>query len=521
MEKREYIKIGQASDLADKKERRLYRLLEILPGFLAWGTLLGVVFLSWLQPVWMAFFIIAFDVYWLLRTIFLTIHLRSCFQIMEKTKKTDWLERLKKDEAIFPTPWPEIRHLIILPTFKESLAVVEGTFKSLSRVNYPLDRFIVVLACEEKGGEEALKTARRIEEKYGRNFFKFLITVHPSNIAGELAGKGANETWAGREVKEKIIDALSLSYENILVSVFDIDTVVHEQYFARLTHVFLTVEDRFHSSYQPIPVFNNNIWDAPAFSRVTAQSSTFWQMMLQERPEHMITFSSHSMSFKSLVEMDFWSVKNVSEDSRIFWQALLFYDGRYKVEPLYLPVSMDANLAKNFGQTALNVYKQHRRWAWGAENIAYALFGFIQNKKIGLRAKLFWTFDHLEAFWSWATNALLICFLGWLPLALGGQKFNVTVLSYNLPQTTKFLMTLTMLGLIISAIYGIHLLTPRPKDRSFWHSFLMAAQWILLPFTIIIFGSIPGLEAQTRLMLGKYMGFWVTPKERRFSKQVN
>ncbi len=521
MEKKEYIKIGQASDLADKKERRLYRFLEILPGLLSWGTLGGVVFLSWLQPVWIAFFIIAFDIYWLLRTIFLTIHLRSCFNRMEKVKKTDWLEELKKDEAGFEMSWQEIYHLIILPTYKESLEVAEGTFRSLSQINYSLDKFIVVLACEEKGGEEALKIAREIEEKYGRIFFKFLTTVHPMDIPGELAGKGANETWAAREVKEKIIDPLKIPYENILVSVFDIDTVVHEQYFARLAWVFLKTADRLHSSYQPIPVFNNNIWDAPAFSRVAAQSSTFWQMMLQERPEHMITFSSHSMSFKSLAEMDFWSVKNVSEDSRIFWQALLFYDGRYKVEPLYLPVSMDANLAQSFWRTVLNVYKQHRRWAWGAENIAYALFGFFQNKKISRRAKLFWTFDHLEAFWSWATNALLICFLGWLPLALGGQKFNVTVLSYNLPQITKFLMTLTMIGLIVSAIYGINLLTPRPKNRGFWHSFLMAAQWVLLPLTIIIFGAIPGLEAQTRLMLGKYMGFWVTPKERKIGEQVN
>jgi hypothetical protein len=39
-------------------------------------------------------------------------------------------------------------------------------------------------------------------------------------------------------------------------------------------------------------------------------------------------------------------------------------------------------------------------------------------------------------------------------------------------------------------------------------------QWIMVPLTMIIFSAIPGLDAQTRLMFGRYMGFWVTPKAR-------
>ena len=514
MEKKEYIKIGNATDIADPKDRRIYRALEILPGILSWGTLAGVVLLSWASPIGAAFFIIAFDIYWFLKTLFLSMHLRSSFSIIRKMLKKNWLEELKKDNGRHNLPWEEIYHLIILPMYKEGYEVAAGTFDSLLGANYPKDKMIVVLAIEERGGKPAAGAAKKIADKYGDKFYKFLVTVHPVGIADELPGKGSNETWAGRRVKEEIIDKISLAYVNILVSVFDIDTAVYPEYFARLTYVFLNSADRIYCSFQPVPVFNNNIWDAPSFSRVTAQSGTFWHMMQQERPERLATFSSHAMNFKTLVEMDFWSTKNVSEDSRIFWQALLFYDGRYRVAPLYYPVSMDANLAENWWQTAINVYKQQRRWGWGAENIPYVLFGFWQNKNILLKTKFFWAFNHLEGFWSWGTNALIIFMLGWLPLFLGGQKFNVTLLSYNLPQITRVIMTMAMVGLATSAIYGAMILPERPLKYSPRRYFFMILQWILVPATIIIFGSLPGLEAQTRLMLGKYMGFWATPKRR-------
>ena len=515
MEKSEYIKIGSAKELKGKKEYRLYRFFEMLPGLLAWGTLLAIVFLSWASPVFIAFFIIAFDIYWLLKTLFLSFHLRPTFSKMRWIMKVDWLGELRKNNERWDVKWEDVYHLVILPMYKESYEVVAETFRSLEAANYPQNKMIVVLAIEKRGGEPAALVAQKIERQFGKNFFKFLVTVHPPDIAGEIAGKGSNETWAGRQVKEKIIDKLPIPYENILVSVFDVDAVVLKEYFGRLTYVFLETPDRIHTSFQPIPVFNNNIWDAPSFSRVVAQSGTFWHMMQQERPERLATFSSHAMNFKTIVEMDFWATKNVSEDSRIFWQSLLFYDGRYKVAPLHYPVWMDANLAQNIRQTAVNVYKQQRRWGWGAENIPYILFGFWQNKNIPLKTKIFWGFNHLEGFWSWATNALIIFMLGWLPLFLGGQEFNMTLLSYNLPQITRWIMTLAMIGLVSSAIYGTILLPPRPQKHNHLKYLFMVVQWILLPATIIIFGSLPGLEAQTRLMLGRYMGFWVTPKVRQ------
>lgn len=507
-----YLDISKASDLENFKERLFYRFLEILPGFLAWLTIISVIFFSWARPIWVAFFIIAFDIYWLFKVVFLSFHLRSSFSRMRKNLKINWLEKLNQDEKT--KDWQSIYHLVILPMYKESETVVGSTLEAIKNSNYPKDKLIVVLGIEERAGEEARKIAKKMEEKFGDGFYEFLITIHSMNLTGEIPGKGSNETWSAREAKNKIIDKAIIPYENILVSSFDVDTQVFPDYFSNLTYKYLMNSKDFHVSYQPVPVYNNNILQAPNFSRVVATSGTFWQMMQQERPERLSSFSSHSIPFKALVEMNFWQTNIVSEDSRIFWRALLFYDGNFRVEPLHYPVSMDAPLAETFFKTITVVYRQQRRWGWGVENIPFIIFGFFKNKKIPLRTKIYFSFNQFEGFWSWSTNAFLITFLGWLPLLLGGSAFNQTVLARNLPWITRILMTLAMIGLLSSAIYSMKLL-PKIKKPTFLQRFFVFLQWILLPVTILFFGAIPGLEAQTRLMIGKYMGFWVTPKIRK------
>ena len=513
-----YLKLGKATDLKSPKERWLYRAFEILPGALAWLTLLSIIFLSWLKPIWIALFIIGFDVYWLLKTIYFSFHLRAGYNQMKKQMAINWLEKLKSlKSASRRNDWQKIHHLIILPMYQESLTVIKSTLQAIVNSTYPKNKMIVVLATEERAGQAAQKTAQTIKKEFGQYFYKFLITVHPQDIVGELAGKGANSTWAARQVKKEIIDPLKIPYQDIIVSCFDIDTQVYPQYFSCLAYYYLTTEEPTKTSYQPIPIYNNNIWQASCLSRVVASSGTFWQMMQQQRPERLSTFSSQSISFQALFEVDFWPTNMVSEDSRIFWQNLLFYNGHYRTIPLHYPVSMDANLAPTFFKTALNIYKQQRRWGWGVENIPFLFFGFWKNRKIPWSKKFHWIWIQLEGFWSWATNALLIFLLGWLPLFLGGQKFNVTLLSYNLPRVTRTLMTLAMIGLVGSAIYSTLLLPRWPKEYSLIRVPLkylgVIIQWILLPFTILIFGCLPGLDSQTRLMLGKYMGFWVTPKK--------
>jgi cellulose synthase/poly-beta-1,6-N-acetylglucosamine synthase-like glycosyltransferase len=492
------------------------RFLEILPGALSWLTIFLMIFTSAKIPMGAAIFIILFDIYWLLKTIYLYLHLKITYDLMKKNLKINWLEKLKTTGS----DWESIYHLIIFPMYKEPYEIVYESFKSLISANYPKDKFIVVLATEERAGEKAQKTAEKIKQNFEKYFFKFLITIHPKDLPGEIPGKGSNEAWAAKQVKKIIIDPLQIPYEKILTSVFDIDTQIFPEYFGRLTYVFNTTKDNLHSIYQPIPLFTNNIYEANALARTISFSSTFWQMMQQARPERLTSFSSQSIPFKALVDIGFWTKDAVSEDSRIFWQCYLHYNGNFKVTPLVYPVSMDANAWPSFWKTLKHLYLQQRRWAWGVDDIPYLISGFIKNKFIPLKKKIYWTLHIIEGFWSWATNSILIFCLGWLPLMLGNKEFNTTMISYNLPKITGFIVQLSMFGVITSAILAIILLPPKPKGFKKWHYSFYILQWLLLPITLIVFGSIPALEAQTRLMLGgKFrLGFWVTPKLRIESK---
>jgi len=507
----DYLNLSSSDDLGRWSDRLFYRVFEIFPGFLSWSTLVLAGLLSWLAPVAVAIFIIIFDLYWLLRVLYLAFHQVSSHRKMKISIATDWFGKLKKEKD---GAWQNIYHLIVLPFVNEGEGVLRSTLQEIGKSDYSRDKFIIVFALEERSGVAARNAVANMTREFKGIFYSMTSTVHPAGIAGELAGKGANVEWSVKELQKSFFPKLPIDTKNIIVSLFDIDTKPYPGYFACVTWHYLNEADRQHVSFQPIPVYNNNIWEASVFSRIVASSSTFWQMMQQERSELLVTFSSHSMPLATLLEVGY-PRNAVSDDSRIYWRAYFKYGGNYKVVPLYYPVSMDAVIAPTIWRTILNQYRQQRRWSWGVENVPYVMFNLFLNPASGnipLSKKLSHAVAMLEGFWSWATGSIITFFLGWLPLLFGGSNFNRTLLAYNLPNLTSRILTLAMAGMIVSAIISLQLLPPRPEGYSKWRTLSMVLQWVLLPVTLIIFGSFPALESQTRLMIKKPLGFWVTEK---------
>jgi hypothetical protein len=491
-------------------ERNQYRFLEMIPGLLVWLTIIATVLLSIFRPFWAIYFIILFDLYWLIRVLYFIFYLVVSWRRYRMSVRENWLRKLTTQ---FPQ-YDEKMHIVFLPFYREGYEVIKHTFDELIKVHYDLKKIIVVLGGEGRVAEQAENIGRRIQAEYGQYFFILLFTLHPSNLPDEIPAKGANSHFMGREA-QKYIDEQRIPYKNCIVSYFDIDTVTHREYFAYLTYRYLSVKHPERHSFQPVALFNNNIWESNPITRVAAFGTTFWLFSELARPDRLYTFSSHSMSFQALVDVGFWQKDIVTDDSRIFLQCFFRYDGHYSTVPMYMPVSMDTVDSESIWMSLRNLYKQQRRWAYGVEHFPYLVSNFRKHPLIPFRKKFKYTWNLLEGMYSWASAPLIIFILGRLPLYFIPDVASASVLVQNTPYILEWLLRIAMVGIFVSSLLSLALLPPRPSTKKSYHALIMIFQWFFLPITLIVFGSIPAIDAQTRLMFGKYLGFFNTPKVRK------
>lgn len=553
----------------DYKEHRVQRLLEVIPGILTWTTIIGMFAFSFYLPDYVAYFIIAFDIYWILRTIFIAYYSIEGYQKLKRGKHIDWwgrcqnisnpteycvlirerianmqkslsdsiglkrserniikkeikghekyLSEVEKIELISDQvlDWREIVHVVMLPTASEPADVIEPSIQAIADANFPNEQIIILLATEERENEEyRVAKVNYLKNKFAGVFRDFIVTTHKVRD-DEMKAKGSNATFAARELAV-YLESKKVDFKRVIFSNFDCDSVAHREYFAALTYEYIINPKRLQRSYQPLPMYHNNLWDTNAFVRVIVTGSSFWHIFQSTRPEGMVTFSSHSEPFDTLYRVNFWPINMISEDSIIYWKCFTYYNGDYKVKPIYLPISLDAVLAETYWKTIVNQYKQKRRWAYGIENFPVIMRAIVPNKKISFMKKFKTAFEMLEGHHSWATSSLVLAILGWLPLLLGGDDFNQQVLAHNLPFYTRYLMMLAMTGLAVSMSLSFILLPPRPEKYSRWRNVYMLLQWALVPIIAPFLGSMPAIDSQTRILFGKYFGeFWVTEKMRK------
>lgn len=538
----------------DPDQRFVQRVFEVLPGAVTWTLLLGIPLLAFVLPVWVSIFVIAFDLYWIYKSFFVSTYTLAAYKRLKKGLIIDWNVLLqevydvdaaynKRTEALRSKSYQnakekrrlraelelirplrgkelsimdpkDIIQVVMFPTATEGPEIIEPAIAAIEDSSFPNEQTIVLLATEENEPlEQRSEKVRVLRERFDGVFRDFLVTTH--EVAdGEMKCKASNTTYAAKKLHQYLEDH-DIALDRVVLSNLDCDTVVHPEYLSALAFEYATTEDRLKYAYQPLPMYNNNIWDTNAFVRVVVFNSTFWHMFQSTR-KHMVTFSSHSEAFQTLVDLDYWPVNMISEDSIIYWKGFSRYDGKYRTKIIPLPVSMDAALAENYWRTIGNQYKQLRRWAYGMENLPLVMRAIVPNKKISIIKKWHVLFELLEGHVMWATAPIILGFVGWTPILFGSAQFQESVLAHNLPFITGYLMTIAMLGLLVIASLNFLLLPPRPERYSRWKYMNFALQWLLVPFMGPFLIALPAIDAQTRLMFGKYFGsFWVTEKVRR------
>lgn len=542
------------------------RLLEIIPGTLTWLCLLLPVILSLRWPILVAYFIIAFDLIWLLKSTRLNFYLLLGYSRLHRRQNLDWQSRLN-DLNDIPTAinerqveveefvsrhrsasrgyqpfWlsskqrrrylnasdylEELRRLgdhpqtimkpddllnvVIIATYNESLEILEPSVKSILASHYSLKQLMLVIAYEERGGEQTEHNAQLLIRKYGKQFAYAMAIKHPDGLPEEGKVKGANMTFAARQVTEFIAE-LEIEPERVIVSSFDSDHRPHPNYFACLSYQYATSPNRTHKSYQPIPMFYNNIWDVPAPMRVIATGSSFWIIMQTLRPHLLRNFAAHAQSLKTLIDTDYWSTTSIVEDGHQYWRSYFIYDGDHEVVPVFVPVYQDAVLAKTYRKTFKVQYIQLRRWAWGISDFPYVIRNSMKNRRIPLGEKIAQTARLVEGHFSWATAPLVLTFVAWLPLYLN-HAFADQLLAHELPVIASRILGLATLGLFTTVIISMISLPPKPPRYGHRRRLGMVLQWLLLPLTAIFFGAFAAIDSQTRLMIGKYLDWAVTEK---------
>ena len=565
-DRRKKVKPVERSDWADLeiplgKRTKKYRLLEILPGALSYTMIILLFALSIISPALGSYYLLLIIAVTLVKAVGIVYRTIQGYNAAKRAEKVNWHERLVDletpheryeellkhkckefafnehvenlkllsvgkdlvlsesevavdDEPIsFPKP-KEIYHAVIMVAYNEGLETLIPTVEAVRDGSFDNERIIFVFGYEERGGEAMVENAKILKEKFKDDFFEFITVMHPKDLKDEIQGKGPNLNFAAGELLE-FVKKKKIPLKNIIVTSLDSDNKMSKWYLDYVAYQFIVHPNRQHLSYQPVSLFTNNIWDAPAPMRIIAISNSFFNIISSMRSHTLKNFASHSQPLLALSEMGFWSKKTIVEDGHQYWRSLFFFKGNYEVLPIHVAIYQDAVMEETLIKTLKAQFVQLRRWDYGASDVAYVgvrLFS-KDRKKIGEMPflPLFAKFVRLlEGHVTLAAISPMVAFGGWVPKIINSRSKDL--LTFNLPNTISLIQIFASVGLMTTILLSLKMLPPRPKEVK-TPRILMILQWLLMPVVAIVYQSFAAFYSQTRLLTGNYMEkFDVTKK---------
>lgn len=487
-----------------KHDRQIQRFLEILPGFVSWNLILFPFWGGFIVPMAVAYFVLLFDVFWLYKSTTIAFFATLAHLRIKASQKMNWL-----GEVEFFPDWKKIQHFIIIPSYNEPLHLTERAIESVLAQDFPKKQFSVILAFEAREIGWQKKSAE-ILRKFRGKFGDLIVTEHKLS-KGETAGKHSNSRWAIRQAEKKLIISDKYDPNYITVTSCDVDHIFHPNHFSCLTYKFLDSPHRYERFWQAAIVFYNNFWRLPALCRVANTFGSIWSTASLARTDRLINQQNYSLSFNLLEKIDFWDPDVIPEDWHLFFKAFFKTKGKAEVEPIYLPLSADAAESTSFFKTLKNQYEQFKRWAWGVSDDPYVIKNYFLSSEIPFWSKTLRTIRIIEDHFLWPVNWFIIT-LGINIPSFFNPNFKRTALGFNLPRLSSLILSLCLVFLVIILFLDTKQRPPRPKEISKLRVILLPFEFILMPIAGFIFTALPGLDAHTRLMLGKYLKYRATEK---------
>ncbi|HET8586477.1 MAG TPA: glycosyltransferase family 2 protein [Candidatus Limnocylindria bacterium] len=545
--------------------RWLQRLLEIVPGLVSWAIIIGPLWLSFSYPWLVAYFVLSFDFYWLCRAVWFGGAVIVAYLRIRRVLAVDWMERIRGlsdraarravlraqlarlgreapsgavgfiagarvggagrlraaltdelevldrlDREALETPdWRELTQLALIPTYTEPLEKLRATVRALAESDWPRERLMVAIITREtdSGGRQNVATLR---EEFGDRFADFIHILDPLE-PGIVVGKSSAMAWGGRYLYRLLVHERGMDPSKVIITDLDADYRVHPQYFSYLTYQHLIDPNRDAQLYQPIPMFHNNLWEAPMPVRLVAAGCTHLQMWRSVMPEKLFSFSSYTTTLKLVHEVGYWATDAIPEDSRFYWKSYFTYGDRFRAVPLFIPIYGDAVRARSYTRSLVTQYTQIRRWAWGVTDIPYVIHNALRHPEIPLRSRVWRIVNLFGEHINWAIAPFVIMFGATVPLLIN-PRFAETTLGQNLPLYASTMLSLALVALLV-LVFVEHRIAPAPpRGWSITHRIIATLQWVLLPIVGVLFSNLPALDAQTRLLTGRYLEYRVTEK---------
>jgi cellulose synthase/poly-beta-1,6-N-acetylglucosamine synthase-like glycosyltransferase len=406
-----------------------------------------------------------------------------------------------------------VHHLVVIPNYNEPPEVLARTLHSLWVQEGARQHMTVVLAMEERESEARTKAQHLLAHHKGK-FFHLMATFHPADLPGEAPGKGVNDTWAVRCARRELVERMGIPADSIVVTVSDSDSILHPYYFAELTRQFAADARRYSLVWQSPILFDNDIWQTKASIRLlTFFSNAVTTADYMSPLEAKFPYSTYSISLKLLEEVNYWDPTVIAEDVNIYMRAFFARGGKAWVKRIYLPTRGNPIYGARLWDAIVIFYNQKVRHAWGGVEIGYLFQKWNSTPRapffyiLGRQLKLF--HDHL----FFSTAGFIVTLGTVLSIALDHTAV------ITLPPVSFSPVLFAIINLLGGSALIVIWFSERIRLSRGWRDWNLptllreVSAWVIFPVLSFLLMNLPGLQAQTKMVLGQPFYFNRTPKD--------